>query len=84
MCMQGWYPGSIRNEKADPKYDWGLLVVLIAVELDKAGYQKLTGNSDPAKVQLDMVLAECDKVQHTRLKGLISDLVLKAGWSATE
>lgn len=31
--LQAWYPGVMRNQTADAKYDWGLLVVLIAVEL---------------------------------------------------
>lgn len=32
ISMQAWYPGIMRGQQADATYDWGLLVVLIAVE----------------------------------------------------
>ncbi|KAL0053394.1 hypothetical protein WJX82_005089 [Trebouxia sp. C0006] len=31
-CSLAWYPGTMMGQQADAKYDWGLLVVLTAVE----------------------------------------------------
>ncbi|DBB13030.1 TPA: Protein kinase, membrane associated tyrosine threonine 1 [Trebouxia sp. C0006] len=31
-CNEAWYPGTMMGQQADAKYDWGLLVVLTAVE----------------------------------------------------
>ena len=33
--MQAMYPGDIKFQPAAPKYDWGLLVVMLAIEMDK-------------------------------------------------
>jgi len=67
--MQAWYPGTIMGQQADAKYDWGLLVVLIAVELGKQHLADLSGNSVPARVQRPLVLERCRAV------------INKAGWS---
>ena len=51
--MQAWYPGIMRGQQAVATYDWGLLVVLIAVELGKQhllislATQSPQGYSDP-------------------------------------
>ena len=75
--LQTWYPGDIQNQIADAKYNWGLLVVLIAVEMGKQQpLDKLTGNIAPARVQLPLVLARCRAIVHEQLKQLV-----KAGWS---
>ncbi|KAL0022420.1 hypothetical protein WJX77_010601 [Trebouxia sp. C0004] len=44
------------GQLADARYDWGLLVVLIAVELGKQCVTDLTGNSVLARVQLPLTL----------------------------
>ncbi|KAL0031503.1 hypothetical protein WJX77_003996 [Trebouxia sp. C0004] len=44
ICTEASYPGAIRGQQADARYDWGLLVVLIAVELGKQRVTDLTGN----------------------------------------
>ena len=54
--MQACYPDVIRGQKANANYDWGLLVVLTAVELDTQRVADLTGDSTPAQVQLPSVL----------------------------
>ncbi|KAL0033319.1 hypothetical protein WJX77_003475 [Trebouxia sp. C0004] len=43
-CTEAWYPGAMRGQQANARYDWGLLVVLIAVELGKQRVTDLTGN----------------------------------------
>ncbi len=79
--MQAWYPGIMRGQQADARYDWGLLVVLIAVELDKRHLADLTGNSAPTRVQLPVVLERCRVIVHMDLKQLVATLINKAGWS---
>jgi hypothetical protein len=86
-CMraaQGWYPGQLRFAQAQPKHDWGLLVVLLAVELDKANTRGLVGDSSPQKVQMDLLLARCQTVTHAGLKALLRELVSNAGWELPE
>ena len=79
--LQAWYPGVMRNQTADAKYDWGLLVVLIAVELGKQQpLTELTGESEPARVQLPLVLARCRAIVHSELKQLVEHFMHKAGW----
>lgn len=34
-CTEAMYPGDIKFQPAAPKYDWGLLVVMLAIEMDK-------------------------------------------------
>lgn len=80
-CTEVWYPGAMRNQTADAKYDWGLLVVLIAVEMGKQQpLTELTGQSAPARVQLPLVLARCRAIVHRELKQLVEQFVHKAGW----
>ena len=46
------------NQIAYAKYDWSLLIVLIAAEMGKKQpLTDLTGESAPARVQLPLVLA---------------------------
>ena len=79
--LQAWYPGAIRNQTADAKYDWGLLVVLIAVEMRKQQpLTELTGASAPARVQLPLILARCRDIVHRELKQLVEQFIHKAGW----
>ena len=86
MCLsrvglQTWYPGAMQNQTADAKYDWGLLVVLIAVEMGKqSALTELTGDSAPVRVQLPLVLARCKAIVHEKLKQLVQHLIHKAGW----
>ena len=53
--MQAMYPGDIKFQQADPKYDWGLLVVLLAVEMDKKNWNQLCGDTEPQKMILQRV-----------------------------
>ena len=71
----------MRNQIADAKYDWGLLVVLIAVEMGKQQpVIELTGKLAPARVQLPLVLARYRATVHEKLKQLVEKLIHKAGW----
>ena len=73
----------MRNQPADAKYDWGLLVVLIATEMGKQQpLTELTGNSTPARVQLPLILARCEAIEHIKLKHLVlvDRFVHRAGW----
>ena len=81
IVVQAWYPGAMRNQTADAKYDWGLLVVLIAVEMRKQQpLTELTGQSAPTRVQLPLVLARCRAIVHRELKQLVEQFIHKAGW----
>lgn len=79
--MQAWYPGRMQGQPADAKFDWGLLVVLIAAELHKKNSDHITGNTIPAKVQRHLVLETCNAISDTKLKVLVAKFVGKAGWS---
>ena len=76
--LQGSYPGKIKGELAEPKYDWGLLAVLLAVELNKADISVLTGDIEPAKVQRDLLLERCELATHAGLKELLKGLLKDA------
>ncbi|KAK9810044.1 hypothetical protein WJX72_003902 [[Myrmecia] bisecta] len=78
-CTERFYPGQIMHQLAEPKYDWGLLVVLVANELDKANLIGLTGGGNGGVVK-DLVLARCAKVKHAGLRDLLSQLIKDAGW----
>lgn len=79
--MQAWYPGAVRGQPADAKFDWGLLMVVIAAELRKKNTDRITGNTVPAKVQLHLVLETCHAISDTKLKTLVANVDSKAGWS---
>ena len=79
--LQAWYPGAMRNQTADAKYDWGLLVVLIAVKMGKQQpLTELIGDSAPVRVQLPLVLARCKAIVHEKLKQLVQQFFHKVGW----
>ena len=81
--LQAWYLGAMRSQTADAKYDWGFLVVLIAVEMGKQQpLTELTGDSAPARVQLPLVLARCKAIIyiHEKLKQLVQQFLHKGGW----
>ena len=77
--MQIMYPGNIKFQQADPKYDWGLLLVLLAVEMDKKTWNQLCSNTEPQKMILKRVLQKC-KSDHQDLQALFDELVVAAGW----
>ena len=77
MSMQSMYPGDIKQ--ADPKYDWKLLLVLLAVEMDKKNWIGLCGNTEPQKMLLEHVLQRCH-TGHKDLQALFDELVVAAGW----
>jgi hypothetical protein len=77
--MQVMYPGNIKFQQADPKYDWGLLLVLLAVEMDKKTWNQLCSNTEPQKMILKRVLQKC-KSDHQDLQALFDELVVAAGW----
>ncbi|KAK9824415.1 hypothetical protein WJX72_010118 [[Myrmecia] bisecta] len=79
-CTESWYPGPIMFQPAEPKYDWGLMVVLLAMEIDKANWSALTGASSPAKIQKELLLAQCQRATHTGLKQLLAELLKDAHW----
>jgi len=78
--MQIMYPGNIKFQQADPKYDWGLLLVLLAVEMDKKNWNQLCSNTEPQKMILQRVLQTC-KSDHQDLQALFDELVVAAGWT---
>ena len=78
--MQAMYPGDIKFQQAALKYDWGLLVVLLAVEMDKQNWNQLYSNTDPRMMNLKRVLQKC-KPDHQDLQALFDKLVAAAGWA---
>ena len=78
--VQAWYLGTIWGQQAAAKYDWGLLVVLIAVELGKQRIEDLTGGTEPIKVQLSLVLERCRAVQLSGLRQRLETFIGRAGW----
>ena len=79
VFMQAMYPGNIKFQPAAPQYDWGLLVVLLASEMDKKNWTRLFGNTEPWKMVLKLVLQTCH-TEHQGLQALFDDLILAAGW----
>ena len=77
--MQAMYPGNISFQPAAPQYDWGLLVVLLATEMDKKNWTQLFGNTEPRKMVLELVLQTCH-TEHQGLQALFNDLIVAAGW----
>ncbi len=62
--MQAMYPGGIRLQQADLKYDCGFLMVLLAVE---------------QKMVLQRVLQKC-KCSHWDVQTLLDELDAAADW----
>ena len=79
LFCAGMYPGDIKFQQAAPKYDQGLLVVLLAVEMDKQDWNQLYSNTAPWKMNLKRVLQKC-KPDHQDLQALFDKLVAAAGW----
>ena len=77
--MQAMYPGNIKFQPAAPQYDWGLLVVLLATEMDKKNWMRLCGSTQPQKMVLERVLHAC-RTEHQGLQALFNDLIVAAGW----
>ncbi len=77
--MQAMYPGNMAFQPAAPKYDWGLLVVLLAIEMDKKDWTQLYNNTEPRKMNLQRVQQKC-KSDHQDLQALFDELVAAAGW----
>lgn len=77
--MQAMYSSNIRFQPAAPQYDWGLLVVLLAIEMDKKNWIRLCGNTQPQKMVLELVLQRCC-TEHQGLQALFNDLIVAAGW----
>lgn len=77
--MQAMYPGNIKFQPAAPQYDWGLLLVLLAIEMDKKNWIRLCGNTQPQKMVLELVLQTCH-TEHQGLQALFNDLIVAAGW----
>ena len=65
---------------AEPRHDWVLLVVLMAVELDKSPPRKLrellvkTSNG-VERIDKGLVLKRCEQAQHHGLKVLLDELI---------
>ncbi len=73
------YPGSIAFQPAALKYDWGLLVVLLAVEMDKKNWTQLYSDTEPRKMNLQRVLQK-RKSDHQDLQALFDELLAAEGW----
>lgn len=52
-----------------------------AVELCKTSTEHVTGNTEPAKVQLHLMLETCSAIVYTELNQLVAKSVSKTGWS---
>ncbi|CAL8462729.1 g2262 [Coccomyxa elongata] len=82
-CTEQFYPGKSIFTPADPKLDWGMLTVLLLVELKKKDWAKHLVTMAPRgapRVTLDKVQAVCQDVRDSQLRGLLKDVVAKAGW----
>ena len=78
-CPQGWYPDMIPSiEGAAAKYDWGLLVVTLAVLLEKENLGPVM--QDERRMSRVKVVERCRAVGHTRLLALLQQIVGWAGW----
>ena len=85
VCVvQQFYPGKSVFMPADPKLDWGMLTVLLLVEHKKKTKVKHLVTLDlrgMPHVTLDKVQAACQDVRDPQLRGLLEDVVARAGWS---
>ena len=68
----------MKNRLAEARYDWGLLVVLIAVEMDKRKWLHLC-HGKPPKMVHERVLERC-RTDHEELQALLTELIISAGW----
>lgn len=73
------YPGNIGFQPAAPQYDWGLLVLMLATEMDKKNWTRLFGNTEPRKMVLELVQQTCH-TEHQGLQALFKILIVSAGW----
>jgi hypothetical protein len=80
VLFKSWYPKKLMFEAAEPKNDLGLMMVMLVVEVDKVGWVRLVGRSNPHKVQKEFVLDTCQGVKNDGLNSLMAALVKAAGW----
>jgi len=75
----GFYPGSLVRRLAEPEIDWGLLLVTLAILLDKDNLSQLQNDSGTA-MDKAKVLSRCASVVHQQLSQLLAKLIRLAGW----
>lgn len=87
-----WSPSSIMFQPAQPRHDWALLLVLLAVELDKGSLDGLVrppsrdggGGGGARRVDRDLVLQRCRGAKDPELKVLLGELASLAEWAEDE
>lgn len=67
------------HQQAHPRFDWGLLLVLVAVELDKCNFKDLRPGG--ARVQQHLVLQRLETIHDKQLKELVTKLRNLADWA---
>ena len=74
--LQAYYPEDLSRRSAAPKYDYGMLLVSLAILLDKSAPLFTNG-----RVDLRLVLERCRAVSSPELQQLLQELAGLAGWS---
>ena len=77
---QPWHPECITGAMAEPRHDWMLVVVLLAVELNKAALSEVTTDkSGSQRVDKALILQRCKTAKEPKLKVLLDELI-KDAW----
>lgn len=85
MCLsllQSFHPTKLRGVDAYPCHDWGLLLVMLSVELSKAeGLTPLLAADGMRAVSAQLVLQRCREVpEDDPLRAFLADLNKAADW----
>ncbi len=70
----------MKNQPASPRHDWILLVVLLAVELDKASFSDLIVKDAMGNIRSnkELVMKRCSQAKDPDLCKLLEELMAKA------
>ena len=74
--LQAYYPEDLSGQPAAPKYDYGMLLVSLAILLDRSVPLFTNG-----RVDRHLVLKRCRSVSSPELLQLLQELAELAGWS---
>lgn len=84
--VQGFHPTSMRGQPASPQHDWGLLLVMLAIELHKAlGIGAVTSTrADQGglpRVQQALVIKQCQAATDDTLREFLQEICQLAQWT---
>lgn len=82
--IQQWHPINLFSQPAKECFDWGLLVVLIVVQLTRPDWQRVMveDNEGQDVPSIERIVDVCRRESHQELRSFLEELIARADWSA--